>query len=81
MYRNVPGIYWHTFFSFKDLFLVICMYVLLSVCGGVHMVCKCLWSPEEGVRFPDSRVPGSCEPPDVDAKNQTQVLCKNSACS
>lgn len=48
---------------------------------GVHMVCKCLWSSEEGVRFPDSRVSGSCEPPDMDAKNRTRVLCKNSACS
>lgn len=36
MYRNVPGIYWHTF-SFKDLFLIIYMYVCYQ-CVGV-----CIW--------------------------------------
>lgn len=51
--------------------LCICVYVQ-------HIVCRCLWRPEEGVRFPRSEVTSGCQLPDKGAGQQTQVLCKSS---
>lgn len=34
-------------------------------------MCVCLGSPEEGARSPVAGVTGACDPPDMDAKNQT----------
>jgi hypothetical protein len=51
------------------------MYVCMYVCMYIF---KYLWSSEEGVRFPEARVIGSCELPSVGAENQTQVFWKSS---
>lgn len=51
---------------FKDLFLLLCMYVS-----------RCVRGP--GARFPEAVVTGGCEPPRArHAGMQTWVLCNNS---
>ena len=46
-----------------------------------NMFALYLRRPVDGVRFSWTGVTGSCELPDVGAKNQTQVLCHRSKCS
>ena len=53
-------------------------FLQLFVCGPTHMCATCMqcpWRPEEGIR-----VIGSCEVPDVGARNWTGVLCKSNEC-
>lgn len=51
------------FIFLKHVFVYVCM------CS-----CRCWRSPEEGVRSPEPGVPSSCEPINVNADSQTQVL-------
>lgn len=48
---------------------------------GVGM-CKCIQEPKEArnTRTPGYDITGTCEPPDMDARNQTWVFCKGSEC-
>jgi hypothetical protein len=54
------------------------MYMCLWACA---LECRCLWSPEEGVRAPGTGVISSCEPPNMGAENEIPVLCKSVKCS
>lgn len=54
------------------------MCVCVNLCAP-H-ACRCPGRPE-GVGFPGTRITGLCEPPDMDTRNQTRVLCKSSKCS
>lgn len=59
--------------TFKDLFLILCMYVCLSV------VCACAYEEILEARrgcCNQSRVAGGCDPSDTGAGNQTKVLWK-----
>lgn len=39
-----------------------------GICGHE---CSCLWSPEDHVISPEAEIASHCEPPDLDAANQT----------
>lgn len=49
----------------------------VGVCVCVH-ACMCAKTPEEMDKCPETLVMGSYEPPDIDAKSQTHILCKSS---
>lgn len=51
------------------------------VWGYVSCEYMCPQRLEEGVRYPEPGLRGSCEPSDVDAENQTWVFWKNRQCS
>lgn len=69
---------WMTFISFLGFYFFL---LLLMMCRGVCLyVDMCAWGqvPEEarGLCFPGAGVAESCEPPDLGAGNQTQILRK-----
>lgn len=43
--------------------------------------CRYLQSPEKGLEFPEARVAGSSGRPDVDAGNETPILCNSNTSS
>lgn len=63
--------------SINDFLFYLCTYVY--VCGYVHINAgsqegQMVWIPLDELDTPRSRVPGSCEPPDVGARNQILLL-------
>lgn len=54
----------------------------MYVCLGLESVCtsKLFTEAEEGGESPRTGVAGVCESLDMDAWNQTPVLCKNPVC-
>lgn len=53
----------------------LCKYVCVCLCVHVNAGLK------EAIGFPGAGLKGSYELPDVDAGNQTRVLCKSNKCS
>lgn len=50
-------------FFFLDLIFI---HISLCVFACVFDICRCLWRPEEGIRFLGDELTGSCEPSDSD---------------
>lgn len=63
--------YTSTKFLREILFLITCIWEPMEY---VHIFPR---RPEEGFRSPGAGVTGSYEPSDVDARNQTWILCKS----
>jgi hypothetical protein len=53
------------------------MCVHLCLMGVYARVCTCLQKSAEGAGSSAAGFPGACELPDVDARNQTWVLCES----
>lgn len=69
------------FSLFSDLFLFLNYVYMCLYTQGCMQDYWCLQIPKEATGSVTTGVTSSCELPDTDVRNQTQVLGKNSTCS